>query len=207
MLVNKFKKITEQEKFWKGEFGKKYISRNKLVNKLQFIGKNLINNNIKIKSAIELGSNIGLNLDALKKIYPKIKTFGVEINNSAFNILKKKHLASNCSILEYSNKEKFDLVITSLVLIHQNPETLNEIYEKIYKLSKKYIYIAEYFNPTPVVITYRGHKNKLFKRDFAKEIWTKYPKLKLINYGFHWSEDPSFKKNTCDNENWFLFKK
>lgn len=206
--MNKFvRKITEQEKFWKDKFGKEYISRNKLVNKFQFIGKNLINNKIKIKSAIELGSNIGLNLDAIKKIYPRIKTFGVEINNHAFNILKKKHLASNCSILEFIVKEKFDLVITLGVLIHQNPKTLNQIYEKIYELTKKYIYISEYFNPTPVVVTYRGNKNKLFKRDFAKEIWMKYPKLKLINYGFHWSEDPSFERNTCDNENWFLFKK
>ena len=101
----------------------------------------------------------------------------------------------------------FDLVILSLVLIHQNPRFLKPIYEKIYNLSKKYIYIAEYFNPTPVTVEYRGHKNKLFKRDFAKEIWNKFPKLKLINYGFHWSEDPFFEKNTCDNETWFLFKK
>jgi len=72
---------------------------------------------------------------------------------------------------------------------------------------QKNIYIAEYFNPEPIAITYRGQKNKLFKRDFAKEIWRKYPKLKLINYGFHWSLDPSFKKNSCDNETWFLFKK
>jgi len=204
-MNNKYK--TQQEKFWKGDFGKEYISRNKLVNKFKFIGKNLINNKVNIKSAIELGSNIGLNLDTIKRIYPKIKTFGIEINDSAFNILKKKHLASNSSILEFSTKEKFDLVITCLVLIHQNPKTLNEIYEKMYELTKKYIYIAEYFNPTPVTITYRGYKNKLFKRDFAKEIWNKYPKLRLINYGFHWSEDPSFKKNTCDNETWFLFQK
>jgi len=141
MMTNMFnKKITEQEKFWKGEFGKKYTSRNKSINKFQLIGKNLINNNIKIKSAIELGSNVGLNLDALKIIYPKIYTLGIEINKSAFNILKKKHIASNCSILEYNTEKKFDLVISSLVLIHQNPKTLNEIYAKIYELTKKYIH-------------------------------------------------------------------
>ena len=93
------------------------------------------------------------------------------------------------------------------MLIHQNPKFLDQIYKKIYNLSRKYIYIAEYFNPTPVTVQYRGHKNKLFKRDFAKEIWNKFPKLKLVNYGFHWSEDPFFEKNTCDNETWFLFKK
>ena len=34
--------------------------------------------------------------------------------------------------------------------------------------------IAEYFNPTPVKVIYRNNKNKLFKRDFAKEIMNKY---------------------------------
>ena len=38
------------------------------INKLKFIGKNLINNNVKIKNAIELGANIGLNLDAIKRM-------------------------------------------------------------------------------------------------------------------------------------------
>ena len=39
-----------------------------------------------------------------------------------------------------------------------------------------------------------------------KELWIKFPKLKLIDYGFHWKEDPRL-KNCCDNHNWFLFQK
>ena len=83
---------------------------------------------------------------------------------------------------------------------------LKHFYRQMYNLSKKYIYINEYFNPTPVEIPYRGFKGKLFKRDFAKELWTLFPKLKLLDYGFHCSVDPK-KKNNCDNSNWFLFKK
>ena len=102
--------------------------------------------------------------------------------------------------------KKFDLVFTSGVLIHQNPKYLNKIYKKIYSLSKKYIYIQEYFSPDPVVIKYRNHKDKLFKRDFAKDLINLFPDLKLIDYGFYWKEDPKLKGN-CDNSNWFLFKK
>ena len=103
----------------------------------------------------------------------------------------------------------YELVLVKGLLIHINPKQLKKFYEIIYQSCKNngYILFAEYYSPRPVKLIYRGKKDKLFKRDFAKEIWTKYPKLKLINYGFHWSEDPSFKKNTCDNENWFLFKK
>ena len=70
-----------------------------------------------------------------------------------------------------NQKKKFDLVFTSGVLIHQNPNYLKKIYAKIYNLTKKYIYISEYFNPEPIMISYRNNKDKLFKRDFAKEIW------------------------------------
>ena len=63
----------------------------------------------------------------------------------------------------------------------------------MYNLSKKYIYLSEYFNPTPIELIYRGFKGKLFKRDFAKELWKLFPKMKLIDYGFHWTEDPKRK--------------
>ena len=36
-----------------------------------------------IESVIELGSNIGINLDSLKAIYPDHQTFGIEINKKA----------------------------------------------------------------------------------------------------------------------------
>ena len=39
----------------------------------------------------------------------------------------------------------------------------------MYSLSKKYLYIDEYFNPYPIKINYRGYKNRLYKRDFAKK--------------------------------------
>tara|TARA_Y100000816_G_C25746969_1_gene392915 strand:+ start:16 stop:612 length:597 start_codon:yes stop_codon:yes gene_type:complete len=198
--------MNSQEKFWSKKFGDDYVKRNLKVDKSLFIGKNLIKNKIKIKSAIEFGANIGLNLDEIKKIFPNINSFGIEINKNAYKILKKKHSAKNDSIKNFELKNKFDLVIVCLVLIHINPKNLNKIYEKIYDLSNKYIYIEEYFNPFPVKVKYRNFNNKLFKRDFAKDIWGKYPDLKLIDYGFCWSEDPYYKKMS-DNQTWFLFKK
>ena len=61
----KHKYKTSQEKFWNSGFGDEYTSRNSAVDRLKFIGKDLINNNIKIKSAIEVGANVGLNQDAI----------------------------------------------------------------------------------------------------------------------------------------------
>ena len=201
----KFSK-TDQEIFWETDFGNKYVKRNRKADRILAIGKDLIKNNVLINDALELGANIGFNLDAIKKIYPDVKTYGVEINKSAFDIGKKKHTYYNKSILSFKSKKKYDLVFSFAVLIHQNPKHLNAYYVKLYSLSKKYIYLSEYFNPIPVMIKYRNNNDKLFKRDFAKELWIKFPKLKLIDYGFHWKEDPKL-KNSCDNTNWFLFQK
>jgi spore coat polysaccharide biosynthesis protein SpsF len=199
-------KKTEQEIFWETDFGNKYVKRNIKSDRILTIGKDLISNKVLINEVLELGANIGLNLDAIKRIYPKVKTYGVEINKLAFNIGKKKHKFYNKPILNFKSKKKYDLVCSVGVLIHQNPKHLNAFYNKLYSLSKKYIYLSEYFNPTPVMVKYRKNKDKLFKRDFAKELWIKFPKLKLIDYGFHWKEDPKL-KNNCDNSNWFLFQK
>ena len=57
---------------------------------------------------------------------------------------------------------------------------------------------------SPVSINYRGHKDKLFKRDFAGEIMKKYKSLKLLDYGFVYHKDLSFPQ---DDLTWFLLKK
>ena len=165
---------TAQENFWQTKFGNMYSKRNTSKKNLKHYS-NILSKLNKISSVFEVGTNIGLNLDAIKKISPKIKTYGVEINKYVYQkCLKKGHLVKNISIHDYNEKKNFDLVFTSGVLIHLSPRKLPQTYSKIFKLSKKYIFIEEYFNPTPVTIPYRENKNKLFKRDFAKEIMKKY---------------------------------
>ena len=102
------------------------------------------------------------------------------------------------------SEEGVDLVFIRGVLIHISPDALDEVYEKLYKLSKRYILISEYYNPNPVAIEYRGHTNKLFKRDFCGEVLDKYPDLKLIDYGFVYHRDPVFPQ---DDITWFLLEK
>ena len=89
-------------------------------------------------------------------------------------------------------------------MIHINPDELQNAYEKLYNSSNKYILVAEYYNQTPVMIEYRGNKERLFKRDFAGEILDKYPDLKLVDYGFFYNRDNNFK---MDDISWFLMEK
>lgn len=200
---------TEQEKFWAGEFGTDYIVRNNdpqiIAGNINLFSKILTRTN-KINSIIELGSNIGLNLIALKQLIPSGKFNAVEINEAACIELEKMSWINtfNESILSFDTNEKFDLVFSKGVLIHINPNELEKVYKKLYYLSKKYILIVEYYNPTPIEINYRGHSGKLFKRDFAGELIKLYPELELIDYGFSYHLDPNFPQ---DDLNWFLLEK
>ena len=155
---------------------------------------------------IEFGANIGLNLKALKKILPNAALHGIEINLKAYEILEKwgGAKAYHQSILDFKTNVKFDFVLTKCVLIHINPDQISKVYESLYDASKKYICIIEYYNPKPVEIAYRGHRNKLFKRDFAGEMLDIYHDLNLVTYGFVYHRDLHFPQ---DDITWFLLKK
>ena len=108
----------------------------------------------------------------------------------------------NQSILDFMPERQWDLVFVSGVLIHINPLELGRVYDLMYHASKKYIMLSEYYNPVPVEVNYRGHDGKLFKRDFAGELWDKYPDLKLLGYGFGWHRDHAraIVPNACAKE-------
>lgn len=202
--------ITPQEEFWAGDFGSEYISRNQgdllLASNLNFFGKALARIET-LSSCIEFGANIGMNLQAIKLLYPNSLLKAIEINPDAAKQLAKHIGKLNVfegSIFDYPVKESFDVAMIKGVLIHINPDMLNAVYQKLYDASKRYILICEYYNPAPVSISYRGHTDRLFKRDFAGEMLEKFNDLKLIDYGFTYRRDPSFPQ---DDISWFLMEK
>lgn len=108
------------------------------------------------------------------------------------------------SILDWVPNDAVDLALIKGVLIHIDPAHLPDVYEKLYQASQRYILIAEYYNPTPVSVPYRGHADRLFKRDFAGEMLDRYPDLALIDYGFIYRRDPIFPQ---DDMTWFLLQR
>ena len=159
----------------------------------------------RLYSATEFGCNIGLNLLAIKKINSHIKLNGYEINAKAVEAANKLNIGKifKKSIIEKISSEKVDLTFTVGVLIHINPDYLENVYENLVNCSKRYILIAEYYNPTPIKIKYRGFEDRLFKRDFAGELIEKYG-LNLIDYGFIYRIDNVAPQ---DDISWFLLEK
>lgn len=200
---------TAQEEFWSGEFGNDYINRNKsdqlLASNVNYFSR-ILEGCSAIENVLELGANIGMNMKALKILLPSAHLSGVEINEAAYKELigidnvKGFHQ----SIFDFTTDDLFDFVFIKGVLIHLNPDMLHIAYEKLYSSSRKYICIGEYYNPVPVALNYRGHSDKLYKRDFAGEFMNQYPDVELVKYGFAYHKDPLFPQ---DDINWFLFKK
>lgn len=199
---------TEQEAFWAGEFGSNYIDRNnseELLFSKVAMWSNILRSANSITSVKELGCNIGLNLLALNKLNPKLRLSGIEINAEAAKQAKELNIAEviNETILEEIAGEKSDLTFTVGVLIHINPKKLKSVYDNLVNKSNRYIMVAEYYNPSPVNISYRGNEETLFKRDFAGELMEQYG-LKLIDYGFIYKRDNWAPQ---DDITWFLLEK
>lgn len=201
---------TEQEAFWAGQFGDDYIARNQseqlLAGNLAFFSK-VIAKTVKVGSVLEMGANVGMNLRALSPLLPTASLHAIEINEQAANVLRGLPFVSsvmNGSMLDYVVKEQFDFVFTKGVLIHLAPEMLPMVYDKMVEASARYVMVAEYYNPSPMEIPYRGHSNKMFKRDFAGELMARHPNMQLIDYGFLYRNDPNWPQ---DDITWFLMEK
>jgi len=201
---------TEQEEFWSGDFGRDYSNRNSPE---KFLAANIamfsriLSRMERVDSVIELGANIGLNLEAIRSLLPAVQMSAVEINAQTCRILGQRLPdvdISQTSLLDLEVEQKFDLVLIKGVLIHVNPQQLPLAYEKLATLSARYVLIAEYYSPTPVSIEYRGHRDRLYKRDFAGEFLDRYSDFRLLDYGFVWRRDPLFSQ---DDLNWFLLER
>ena len=200
---------TEQEAFWAGDFGSEYMHRN--------VGATLLSSNLAffsrilrrtggVTSIVELGANVGMNLRALRQLLPNTSLAAVEINANAAASLREwgECEVHEGSLLDYEADRSFEMSFCKGVLIHIAPEALSQAYNVLYRSSHRYILLAEYYNPSPLEVTYRGHAARLFKRDFAGEFLDQYPDVLLRDYGFVYRRDPSFPQ---DDLTWFLLEK
>lgn len=203
------REMTAQERFWQGEFGDAYVDRNAgaaaVASSLAFFGRALARAS-GLGSVLELGTNRGLNLQALRALLPQAQLQGVELNGKACALARALNVAEiwEGSLFDYPVTAGFDLVFTKGVLIHLPPDLLPAAYDKLYQASRRFILVAEYYNPTPVEVSYRGHAERLFKRDFAGDLLDCHADLRLLDYGFVYHRDPLF---PADDISWFLLEK
>lgn len=185
-----------QTKIWESKFGLAYTKRSpQSVRELdslylkqygvtrQKMNKEFLNNLDRAYKILEVGANIGLQLETLRRTGFK-NLFGIEINDYAIKRAKKTHPEINIikgSALDIPFRaEYFDLVFTSGVLIHVAPKDLKKVLNEIYRVSSKYIWGFEYYSPNFVSLNYRKRNSVLWKNAFQKLYLKTFPELRLV---------------------------
>ncbi len=195
MLRNK------QEIFWSGEFGKSYANRNSKFNNqldeaykaLYGVSRTSMNETFlgslpKDIRILEIGCSTGTQLKCLQSMGFS-SLYGIEIQECAVNEANK--LMKDINIIQGSafelpfEDEYFDLIFTSGVLIHIDPEYLPKILSEIYRCTKKYIWGFEYFSENLTPLDYRGNKGFLWKANYKEMMTTQFKDLTLLKEHFY----------------------
>lgn len=205
--------MTAQLERWRGDFGNAYIERNAAsgdnIDKREAGWKKILKAfpGGTPKSILEIGCNVGINLRALGSLTDAL-LYGVEPNSIALGQLKKDNIVPEENLHEGNifkipfEDNSIECVFTSGVLIHIAPEDLEAAYREIYRVSSKYILSTELFSKKPETISYRGHDDMLFKRDFGLKWLEIFPDLVPIEQGFLWQPITG-----VDDATWWLFEK
>lgn len=159
-----------------------------------------------VSSVVELGANRGMNLRAIRELLPNASLAAVEINEHACGKLRELGYVdvTQGSLFDFKPSKTADLAFVSGVLIHLAPERLKDAYDVLATSSGRFVLIAEYYNPSPVEVPYRGHRERMYKRDFAGEFLERHPAFRLVDYGFTYRRDPNFR---FDDLTWFLLER
>jgi len=187
---------TSQMEEWSSEFGKEYTGRNphsteimdELYKKqfglsrteLNLLFLNDCRRSIRI---LEVGSNVGVQLQGLQELGFEY-LYGIEVQPYAVEV--GKQYAKNINLIQGSafdipfKDAYFDLVFTSGVLIHINPDDLKVAMREIYRCTKEYIWGFEYYAAEYSEIPYRGKRNLLWKANFAQLYLDNFEDLELI---------------------------
>ncbi len=204
---------TEQLKFWRGDFGNAYTERNSSeaahlrarVTMWAPIMASLVG--APPRTILEVGANIGNNLRALRQL-TNAEFFALEPNAKARGILVDEGVVPAANVRDGFASAidlpdgTVDLAFTSGVLIHIHPDDLEASCREIYRVSQRYVVCVEYFADKPEEIEYRGHAERLFKRDFGGYWLDLFPDLQTVNYGFAWK-----RLTGLDNLTWWVFRK
>lgn len=202
-----------QAEFWTGAFGDAYTDRNiaspEQMQARLALWSAILGHTISAppSSILEVGANLGINLRALR-LLSSARRYALEPNEKARGILVRDGVVASQDLREgLASKIDLpdgvaDLAFTSGVLIHIHPDHLPASLKEIHRCAKRWIACIEYFSDKPEMIPYRGHDDRLFKRDFGGLWLDSFADLRIVAYGFAWK-----RVTGLDNLTWWLFEK
>jgi len=193
------------ESLWQGGFGDDYVDRNRGAYEERAAFWRSIVETTGCRSALEVGCNVGGNLQWLARDLPPGAVTGIDVNRKALSTLHA-HLPdvdalwSPARDLPFRDR-RFDLVFTMGVLIHQPESTLPLVMAEMVRTSARWVLCGEYYGESTEEVPYRGNEGALFRRDFGGAFAELFPELTLHSTGFLGRDEG------WDDITWWLFER
>lgn len=177
------------EALWAGEFGDDYVERNRDAEsgRRDFWAHHV--EALGIRTVLEVGCNIGGNVRWLAELLGPENVTGIDVNEKALAILRENVPGVDARLARGAElpfeEGAFDLVFTTGVLIHQDPEeTLEPMMREIVRCTDRYVMAGEYDADELTEVPYRGQSGALFKQDYGALYQRLFPELELVESGF-----------------------
>jgi pseudaminic acid biosynthesis-associated methylase len=191
---------------WSGEFGDAYVSRNDQAARYRGPFWDELLGRFPVASALEVGCNVGGNLEHVARIVGAERCAAVDVNEAALAIACERIPGADLRLapadaLPFADAS-FELAFTMTVLIHLPATVLPRAMAEIVRCSSRYVLCGEYHADEPTEVHYRGHDGALFKRDWGALYQELHPGLRLLDRGFL----PRDEKDAWDDVTWWLFE-
>lgn len=197
--------VERLEALWSGDFGNQYVARNADAYDHRRRFWEGICGRTNPRSVLEVGCNVGGNLEWIGPHVEPGRVFGVDINAQAIAEVRRRlpevnSLWSPGRDLPFRDR-MFDLTFTMGVLIHQPDISLPRVMAEMVRCSARFVLCGEYFAPEQAEVPYRGQHGALFKRDYGGLFRQMFPELQLADTGFL-SRDEGW-----DDVTWWLLER
>ena len=158
-------------------------------------------------SALEVGVNVGGNLEHVARSIGAAGCAGVDINEGALATARGRIPGADLRLaaadaLPFADGS-FELTFTMAVLIHLPAGVLEQAMAEVVRCSSRYVLCGEYHAEEPTEVHYRGHDGALFKRDWGALYRELHPGPRLLDTGFL----PKDERAAWDDVTWWLFER
>lgn len=176
------------ERLWAGEFGNAYVDRNADAGARRGDWWRELLERLRPATALEIGCNIGGNLQWVAEVLGARNVTGIDVNEKALARLRERlpgvHAVHARAIeLPFADRS-FDLTYTMGVLIHQSPDDLPAVMGEVLRCSDRHVVCVEYFAEQEEEVPYRGHEGALYRRDYGGLYASLDPSLELLDSGY-----------------------
>ena len=177
------------EDLWAGDFGDEYVDRNFEAGEGRREFWSTVLDLTRPATALEVGCNIGGNVQWVAEALGPSSVTGVDINQKALAELRRRIPGVNAvhgraRELPFPDRS-FDLAYTVGVLIHQSPEDLPVVMGEVVRCADRYVMCAEYpaEQEPEEEVPYRGERGALYRRDYGGLYQEWHPELRLVHQG------------------------